>query len=119
MTTMSRRKFLKAGTAGLLGAAGAVSAITRPNTADRAAAVQPPIEHNRIHGGNAMMGDVDPNSTNRFDPTALRTDFDYGRVSTLPDGRTLREYDLYAVDKEIEVAPGVIFPGWTYNGRVP
>ena len=31
----------------------------------------------------------------------------------------LREYTLTAVDREIEVAPGVFFPAWTYNGTVP
>ncbi len=30
-----------------------------------------------------------------------------------------REYVLTAIDKEIEVAPGVFFPAWTYNGTVP
>jgi FtsP/CotA-like multicopper oxidase with cupredoxin domain len=37
----------------------------------------------------------------------------------MPSGQTLREYDLVAVDKEIEVAPGVFYPAWTYNGQVP
>jgi len=31
----------------------------------------------------------------------------------------LKEYDFVAVDKEIEIAPGVFFPAWTYNGTVP
>jgi FtsP/CotA-like multicopper oxidase with cupredoxin domain len=31
----------------------------------------------------------------------------------------VREYTLTAIDKEIEVAPGVFFPAWTYNGTVP
>jgi FtsP/CotA-like multicopper oxidase with cupredoxin domain len=41
------------------------------------------------------------------------------RESTLPDGRLLREYDIFAVDREIEIAPGLFFPAWTYNGSVP
>ena len=64
----------------------------------------------------AAVGDV---STEDFDPVAYLTEFDYGKVSRLPNGQTLREYELVAVDKEIEVAPGVFFPAWTYNGRVP
>jgi FtsP/CotA-like multicopper oxidase with cupredoxin domain len=40
-------------------------------------------------------------------------------VSKDGSGRTLREYKLIAVEKDIEVAPGVTFPAWTYNGRVP
>jgi FtsP/CotA-like multicopper oxidase with cupredoxin domain len=31
----------------------------------------------------------------------------------------LREYELVAIDREIEVAQGVTFPAWTYNGTVP
>ena len=31
----------------------------------------------------------------------------------------MREYTLDATDEEIEVAPGVFFPAWTYNGTVP
>ena len=31
----------------------------------------------------------------------------------------VREYELVAVDKTIEVAPGVEFNAWTYNGTVP
>src|SRR5262245_46086987 len=31
----------------------------------------------------------------------------------------VREYTLVAVDREVEVAPGVFFPAWTYNGTVP
>ncbi len=31
----------------------------------------------------------------------------------------LREYNIVASDEEIEIAPGVFFPAWTYNGTVP
>jgi manganese oxidase len=31
----------------------------------------------------------------------------------------IREYELTAVDREIEVAQGVFFPAWTYNGTAP
>src|SRR5919107_3737489 len=33
--------------------------------------------------------------------------------------RTVREFELDAEDKEVEVAPGVKYPAWTYNGRIP
>ncbi|MFQ5796036.1 MAG: multicopper oxidase domain-containing protein [Candidatus Bipolaricaulia bacterium] len=46
-------------------------------------------------------------------------EYNYGEESQLPDGRTLREYVFIAVDKEIEVAPGIFFAAWTYNGQVP
>jgi FtsP/CotA-like multicopper oxidase with cupredoxin domain len=31
----------------------------------------------------------------------------------------VREYTLVARDEELEIAPGVFFPAWTYNGTVP
>jgi FtsP/CotA-like multicopper oxidase with cupredoxin domain len=31
----------------------------------------------------------------------------------------LREWNLVAYDKQIEIVPGVKFSAWTYNGRVP
>src|SRR5829696_4878096 len=31
----------------------------------------------------------------------------------------VRDYTLTAVDRELEIAPGVFFPAWTYNGTVP
>ena len=56
---------------------------------------------------------------NRFDPHEVLRDFDYGKTSRLPNGRTLREWELVASDLEVEVAPGVKFPAWTYNDRIP
>jgi len=43
----------------------------------------------------------------------------YYRETKRPDGTMLREYEIYAVDREIEIAPGMFFPAWTYNGQVP
>ncbi len=31
----------------------------------------------------------------------------------------VREYTLTGIDKDVEIAPGVFFPAWTYNGNVP
>ena len=31
----------------------------------------------------------------------------------------VREYELRAIDKDVEIAPGVFFPAWTYNGTIP
>jgi FtsP/CotA-like multicopper oxidase with cupredoxin domain len=68
--------------------------------------------------GNTVVGTVD-HARNGFDPDEILTDWETGTVSELPDGRTLREFQITAIDKEIEIAPGVMFPAWTYNGRVP
>ena len=75
-----------------------------------------------VHGGGAAMqhplhagtvGMVDPR-TNGFDPQAMLRDFDEG---TVVNG--VREWELVAEEKTIEVAPGVKYDAWAYNGRVP
>lgn len=43
----------------------------------------------------------------------------YYRESVRADGSLLREYEIIAIDREIEIAPGVFFPAWTFNGQVP
>ena len=76
------------------------------------------------------MGAVGRVSTAGFDPASyLRTwNFEnlpaakraeFYRETLRPDGTRLREYRLFAVDREIEIAPGMYFPAWTYNGQVP
>jgi FtsP/CotA-like multicopper oxidase with cupredoxin domain len=65
------------------------------------------------------VGDVDLEALG-WDPSALLTDFDYGEITEIrPDGTAVREWNVVAFDKEIEIAPGIFFPAWTYNGRVP
>jgi FtsP/CotA-like multicopper oxidase with cupredoxin domain len=120
----SRRAFL--GGIGLLGLTGCVATTQRlttgepPTLAHASGSGMPnPLNNHAIHLGNILKGDVDPSAINGFDPTALLTDFDYDTVSTLPNGQTLRSYDIYATDKLIEIAPGLTFPAWVYNGRVP
>lgn len=58
--------------------------------------------------------------TVEFDPQKYLREFNYGRVSTLDDGRTLREFTIIAEDdKVMEISPGVFFNVWTFNGTVP
>lgn len=64
------------------------------------------------------VGQVD-HARNGFDPHEILRDFDGGETSTDGQGIRVREYELVASAKDIEVAPGVVFPAWTYNGRVP
>ncbi|WP_149759297.1 multicopper oxidase domain-containing protein [Neomesorhizobium albiziae] len=78
----------------------------------------PAPDHSGAHGAMMTVGDVDA-ARNGFDPSALVTEWETGTVSLLPDGRTLRTFEVTAEDKEIEIAPGIMFPAWTYNGRVP
>jgi FtsP/CotA-like multicopper oxidase with cupredoxin domain len=113
---ISRRGFIKSSALGLLGAVGVASASRTLHTAQAA----PPQQMD--HGGHEAMpttvGEVD-HTKNGFNPSDILTDFDYGTVSTLENGQTLREYNFASFDKTIEVAPGIEFAGWTYNGRIP
>jgi FtsP/CotA-like multicopper oxidase with cupredoxin domain len=70
------------------------------------------------HGNNMTVGEVD-HARNGFDPHDILTDFDAGEVSKDSRGRTVHEYEFVVINKDIEIAPGVFFPAWTYNGRVP
>ncbi len=126
---VSRRGFLAAA-AGLLGAsgllplvqkvssaAGATLAPAHPHTA--AVPGYPPTAPPPLgHGGNVTVGDVDTQRM-AYDPAAFLTAFERGATSRLPDGRPLREFQLVAFDKQIEIAPGLYFPAWTFNGTVP
>jgi FtsP/CotA-like multicopper oxidase with cupredoxin domain len=117
--TFSRRALI--GGAGLLGGAswfGALAARAGSDGSDGS------DEHNghdgpaHAHGSLGTVGTVD-SARNGFDPHQILTDFDGGGVSSDVTGRTVREYRFVAAVQEIEVAPGVLFEAWSYNGRVP
>ncbi|NIR42767.1 MAG: multicopper oxidase domain-containing protein [Gemmatimonadetes bacterium] len=111
MTTISRRQWFKLGAAAAGFSSLAAALGLRPRRP------QAETGGEEVHGHEAAtVGRV---STADFDPMEYLTEFDYGRSRRLSDGRTLREYDVVAVDREIEVAPGVYYPAWTYSGRVP
>jgi FtsP/CotA-like multicopper oxidase with cupredoxin domain len=111
-TPVSRRDLLRRGAVGLAGVALATDrlrALEQHGSTGHGASPHDP--------GNAATQGVLRNGP--VDPHAFLAHFDYGEVSRLPDGRTLREYRLSAVDREVEIAPGVTYPAWTYNGQVP
>jgi FtsP/CotA-like multicopper oxidase with cupredoxin domain len=70
-----------------------------------------PLVRHPAHPGT--VGRVNPR-TNGFDPQEILRDFDEGRVVN-----GVREWELVAEEKTIEVAPGVKYDAWAYNGRVP
>ncbi|HEX6152447.1 MAG TPA: multicopper oxidase domain-containing protein [Solirubrobacterales bacterium] len=120
---ISRRKLL--GGAAL--AAPAVAGLTALGRgSDSAAAGTAAADGGHAHAGHSVFphatfaaGRTVDHAANGFHPTELLRDFDYGRTRRLASGRVLREWEIVAQDKEIEVAPGVKYEAWTYNGRVP
>ncbi len=53
-----------------------------------------------------------------LDPMEILTEFDVGKTK-IENNQVVHEYEFVAFDKQIEIAPGVLYPAWTYNGRVP
>jgi manganese oxidase len=115
--SFSRRNFLRAG--GILGISGALLGIpvsgVRAQEENRGGDVSSAGAEHSSHGGNETTGSVD---TSRFDPAEFLRDFYWGEERQ-EGGSTVREYELTAEDVEIEVAPGVMYPAWAYNGQVP
>jgi FtsP/CotA-like multicopper oxidase with cupredoxin domain len=114
--SLSRRDFLSASALTVLSTAGAV-AVAQVGQRSQVEP-QPPMGHGQHDAMPETVGEVD-HERNGFNPSDILTDFDYGNVSKLENGQTLREYTIHAINKTIEVAPGIEYPAWTYNGRVP
>jgi manganese oxidase len=82
---------------------------------------------NTPHGVYQTTGDIlDPTSqvVGRdnivIDPMEYLRTFNYGRVSSLPNGSIVREFTLIASDdKVMEISPGMFYNVWTFNGTVP
>jgi len=113
---LSRRRLL-GGAAGTAAAMPLVHALVPHQGLHEAAGATHGSMHRGPHGNVGAVGRVDPR-VNGFDPATLVRDFDRGKVRR-EGGRVVREFKLVAQDKEIEVAPGVKYAAWTYNGRVP
>jgi FtsP/CotA-like multicopper oxidase with cupredoxin domain len=122
MDAISRRTLLQL--AGLGTAAGAAG------LAARSAAAQPVAPHAMTRHAPHLMGAVGRVNPTIFNPTIFLRAWNFSdlpperrgkfyRETPRPDGSLLREYELVAVDREIEIAPGIFFPAWTYNGQVP
>ena len=118
--SLTRRRLL-AGAVPLVGAGLATAAgASARGTADHAGAQKAAGARGGHSNGHAALrgGEVD-HRANRFDPQAVLRDFDYGTTRRLASGRVVREWELYAAEQEIEIAPGITYAAWSYNGRVP
>lgn len=113
---LGRRRLLQG--LGLLGVAGVGARDRAAHGVEQGAGASRAGPAGESHGGMSTVGTVD-HARNGFTPMELLTEFDGGAVSRDASGRTVREYEFIAFAKDIEVAPGVVFPAWTYNGRVP
>ncbi|MEE2790493.1 MAG: multicopper oxidase domain-containing protein [Acidobacteriota bacterium] len=120
----SRRAWLRLAGLGSLSSTAALSG--QSGTAAR----QPPGLASDPDHPVSVMGPVGRVSTEFFDPTRFLRSWNFSdlppderarfyRETPRSDGTILREYELFAVDRDIEIAPGVFFPAWTYNGQVP
>ncbi len=112
---LPRRGFLKAG---LFTGGAALLAAQRTLAASQGLQGEPPSASPDMggHDGTGTVGDVD---LTRFDPTTFLETFDRGTTSALPGGGTLRQWQVTATEHEVEVAPGVFFPGWAFNQQIP
>jgi FtsP/CotA-like multicopper oxidase with cupredoxin domain len=114
----SRRDFLKMSAVGGLGLPiiQGIRSLVGKDTSPPNSVDPEDIDHSESHGAAGVVGQVD-HEANGFDPHEMLYDFDYGEISTLPNGQTLREYEIFALDREIEIAPGVYFPAWVYGSN--
>jgi manganese oxidase len=111
----TRRKLL-AGAAPVVAAA-PLAKLAWPSGADASGdhlAVHEGHEHGRA-GHAAMIGEAVPAPGEPHDLDALL----YPPAALPHKPGRVREYRLVAQDKDIEVAQGVTFPAWTYNGSAP
>jgi FtsP/CotA-like multicopper oxidase with cupredoxin domain len=118
---VNRRSLFRAG-AGLAAVAGgsAIPLVARGSGGDVVDNLHTrhQAEEHEVHSNSSTVGDVDVERMG-YDPSKFVRTFDYGEPTTMQDGTVVREWQIVAVDKEIEIAPGVFFPAWTYNGQVP
>ncbi len=111
---ISRRGFLKTGSFGIAGLAGVAGLRGLGVSGSSAIQINGDSDHTHSdHGAPGTVGQVD-HAANGFDPMELLYDFDYGEVRE-EGGQVVREWQIVAVDREFEIAPGVFFPGWVYG----
>jgi FtsP/CotA-like multicopper oxidase with cupredoxin domain len=132
MNPASRRKFLKACAIGAGGAV--VLAEAAPTAMACMECLTDKLEGKYPIGKTKIVGDsVVPVGLTRessdaglvpvipgpMDPMKYLRAFDYGNRTSSAAGGVQREYFVWAEDVELEVAAGIKYPAWTYNGFMP
>jgi len=93
-----------------------------PDTIDAKSDEKTLISHNGaiIKTTGEILDPTHSSKTVEIDPDKYLREFNYGRVSKLENGKTLREFTIIAEDdKNAEISPGVFYNVWTFNGTVP
>ncbi|MBI3975332.1 MAG: multicopper oxidase domain-containing protein [Armatimonadetes bacterium] len=118
---VSRRELIRTGLTAGLGLVGAGAILTRQAEAGHGSAnlgYRPSELAGLSHGAPTVVA-VERQHPDAMDPMTFLKHFDYGKASRRADGQTLREYRVIAYPKDCEIAKGVVFPAWTFNGTVP
>jgi FtsP/CotA-like multicopper oxidase with cupredoxin domain len=122
-SAVSRRAVL--GGLGVAGA-GAVGLAGRGSAADGLSAGADSVNHDELdpHGAFGPVGAYesaafDPHEFLRTFNTGAEGDGDLTQRVYEEDGERVREFEFTASLRTIEIAPGVEFPAWTYEGQVP
>src|SRR5215204_6097153 len=107
---LSRRKLL----------AGAAPLVAAPAIAKLALGGEAEAADHSQHAGHgfshaAMIGEAAPAVGGPRDLDALL----YPPPAEVHQEGRVRRYELVAHDRDVEIAPGITFPAWTYNGTVP
>ena len=120
MAELTRRRLL-AGSGALAGAGLLHQTIPHGHPWEHEASAAEHQHGGGSDGGHAAFrgGKTVDHAANGFNPHEMLRDFDWGTTTRLASGRVQREWELYAVEHEIEIAPGVKIEGWTYNQRIP
>ncbi len=121
--TLSRRSLLLGLGTGL-GASSLVSQASR--SSQPSASTSLPLPYRSRHGGHhadqhpiGSAGHAITARTKKLNPMAVLQSFDYGKVSRMADGRTVRDFTLVATEEEVEIAEDIAFEGWMFNGHIP
>ncbi len=118
---VSRRELIRTGLTAGLGLVGAGAILTRQAEAGHGSAnlgYRPSEMAGLSHGAPTVVA-VERQHPDAMDPMTFLKHFDYGKASRRADGQTLRGYRVIAYPKDCEIAKGVVFPAWTFNGTVP
>lgn len=114
---MDRRTFVKGAAIGGIAAAAALPLLRRAAAQNRTG-----LAHEHGHPAGVSVPRQAPGAR---DLTEFLTHFDYGKLDdgspapAISSSPIRRNYEVSSFPQELEVARGVVFPAWTFNGTSP